>query len=596
MTDKLLIDDEYWPHPLRHIPNENPIATKHVVVAEISQPWGVESYRHIYTALAPPERVQELLNHPGGIGHNVTPTGPHPSPFRGTFHYEPGFSIWAGEVVPEGLEPLVIAWEAGGRTILVPDQGFLMTYGLVPRSVQSATGDLIHWDDVTRPQHDVVIAKMVSEYFFELKSEARVSIDLDYLRDYATVRNRSLIHVFYASNVGPARAEDRYILAGNVSQEFKLKGRLVDLRIAPQSKSQVLGQVWGVRRLLDPLYSPVTEGRWDYGRLVWPGIKGEVTLEGAQRLGLKYVYVKDEVLKYYEDYPEKYSISPESGSVSYGGQWSVSYCRRVMRDLIQLEIKKLYEGCPPDVVKHWHGYAVEPPTIHPVELGKLPNVAIRSKNIVYALVVLGEILSNIANTITGKNLTSIDFVKLSRDKLDYYGWQNEPSIATITCHIPLTIGKNTFLERCKDLNSLVIEGLDERNLRKLLLGVSVNSKHIKDFRGLKLLDVLIQYAITSRQTGLNFVSDSDEIERRWVDKYGTLKKGQHLETPIDILFILYDLRVSASHREKNIDELLVRLGIDHNSVVAGWGSALDRLYDTIRMALEKTSEVLRDIV
>jgi hypothetical protein len=31
-------------------------------------------------------------------------------------------------------------------------------------------------------------------------------------------------------------------------------------------------------------------------------------------------------------------------------------------------------------------------------------------------------------------------------------------------------------------------------------------------------------------------------------------------------------------------------------VVAGWGSALDRLYDAIGMALEKTSEMLRDIV
>jgi hypothetical protein len=122
------------------------------------------------------------------------------------------------------------------------------------------------------------------------------------------------------------------------------------------------------------------------------------------------------------------------------------------------------------------------------------------------------------------------------------------------------------------------------------------SQHIKDFRGLKLLDVLIQYAIISRQTGLNFVSDSDEIERRWGDKHRKLKEGQHLETPIDILFVLYDLRVSASHREKNIDGLLVRLGIDHNSMVAGWGSALDRLYDAIGMALEKTSEMLRDIV
>jgi hypothetical protein len=94
----------------------------------------------------------------------------------------------AAEIVPEGLEPLIVAWQAGGRTILVPDQGFLMTYGLIPRSVQSAT--------IERPRHDVVIAKMASKYFFERRSEARVTIDREYLQDYATVRNRSPIQVF----------------------------------------------------------------------------------------------------------------------------------------------------------------------------------------------------------------------------------------------------------------------------------------------------------------------------------------------------------------------------------------------------------------
>ncbi len=96
MADKLLIDDEYWPHPLRHIPNENPIATKHVVVAEISKPWGVESYRHIYTALAPPERVEELLGHPGGIGHNVTTTGHIPPRFVAPFIMSLGFLYGPG--------------------------------------------------------------------------------------------------------------------------------------------------------------------------------------------------------------------------------------------------------------------------------------------------------------------------------------------------------------------------------------------------------------------------------------------------------------------------------------------------------------------
>src|SRR5262245_50404854 len=199
----------------------------HVVVAEISKPWGDESYRHLYTALAPPERVAELLARPGGIGHEVTTTGPHPSSFRGSFDYEPGFSIWAAEIVPEGLEPLIVAWQAGGRTILVPDQGFLMTYGLIPRSVQSATGDLIHWDDIARHRQYVVIAKMVSKDSFELQSEARVAIDREYLQDYATVRNCSLIQVFYASNDGPLTTEDQDMLARKAGQEFKLKGRLV---------------------------------------------------------------------------------------------------------------------------------------------------------------------------------------------------------------------------------------------------------------------------------------------------------------------------------------------------------------------------------
>jgi hypothetical protein len=97
--------------------------------------------------------------------------------------------------------------------------------------VQTATGECIHWDDVTRPQHDVVIAKMISEYSFELKSEARVTIDREYLQDYATVRNCSLIQVFYASNEGPLTPEDQAILAGKAGQEFKLPGRRVDLSI-----------------------------------------------------------------------------------------------------------------------------------------------------------------------------------------------------------------------------------------------------------------------------------------------------------------------------------------------------------------------------
>jgi hypothetical protein len=594
MTSNVTISDDYWPYPLRQIADEKPLGSNLVVVAEISQPWGTESYRHLYTALAPPEALGQLLNHPGGIGHKVSTSGPHPARYQGSFSYEPRFAISANRAVSGDLEPLVVGWEAGGRTVLLPDQGFLMTYGLVPRSVQSKEGDVIHWDDPTTGQHDIVVAKMVSKFHYELQSEARVSIDRDYLQDYATVRNRSLVQVFYASNLAPLQAEEERLLCGNSMQEFKLKGRLVDIRIDLRDKTKLLAQVWGVRHVLDPAESPIIDGRWDYGELVWPGIEGVVTDRRTSRMWER-VYVRDDVLRPYEEYPDRYSIHPESGGVSFGGQWSVGHCRRVFRDLIQVDIKKLYEGCPPEVVRHWHDYAVEPPAGRLGEFDRVSNVASRSKRIVYALVAVGETLTALAARLTMEKVSSDDFVKLSRRELDYYGWWTGPCVPPITRHVPLAMGESAFGERCKDLNSLIIEGLSESKLRKLLAEMHVESKLIKDFGSLKLLDTLIQLATISRQSGLS-LSDCDELERRRKETVAALPKGKFLETPTAALFALYDLRINASHRSGDINELMQRLGIDPASTEAGWGEALDHLYDAVGAALEDISNLLCDFV
>jgi len=243
MDNQVSVKDDYWPHALRQLAAERPLAKKLVVVAEISQPWGAESDRQLYTALVPPESLEQVLNHPGGIGHEVTTTGPHPARFRGAFDYAPIFTIETNGAVPEDLEPLVVAWEAGGRTVLLPDQGFLMTYGLVPRSVQSKEGDVLHWDDPTKNVHDVVVAKMVSVTHYDLQSEARVSIDRDYLQDYATVRNRSLVQVYYACNQGPPGAEDEHLLRGRSVLEVTLRGRLVEIRRDLGDRSHLFAQV-----------------------------------------------------------------------------------------------------------------------------------------------------------------------------------------------------------------------------------------------------------------------------------------------------------------------------------------------------------------
>ena len=124
--------------------------------------------------------------------------------------------------------------------------------------------------------------------------------------------------------------------------------------------------------------------------------------------------------------------------------------------------------------------------------------------------------------------------------------------------------------------------------------MGVNSTFIESSRGLKILDVLIQYAILSKESGLDIISHSEEIGRRFLEKHAELELGRHLETPIDILFVLYDLRINAAHRQTNIDAHLRRLGTNYASVEAGWGRVLDKLYDDIGMALEKTTEILHD--
>jgi hypothetical protein len=78
-----------------------------------------------------------------------------------------------------------------------------------------------------------------------------------------------------------------------------------------------------------------------------------------------------------------------------------------------------------------------------------------------------------------------------------------------------------------------------------------------------------------------------------LEKLAELKSGEHLKTPIDILFLLYDLRIASAHRGGDLDKLLNRLGTDKSSVSAGMGELLDSLYDSVAEALEETTKLIK---
>lgn len=374
------VPDDWWPEWLRDFPAENPLIQTSVTAAEVETTHDEnQRYRRLFTALVPTKHLASVLTHRGAIGHEVRSSGPHPVPFRGKWGYAPRFWIDASGTSAVRLEPLVTAWRSANQTVLLPDQGFLMTYGLVPRIVNAADVPEMHWDDPSFPQPDVVVARPVSSYRFPDHTGAHVTVEREYLQDYSTIRGRALVQVYYVQRAGPPTEEITSLLGDKEVVELRLPGRLVDLRLVDWGGTTLaLAQVWGVRPLLEPGNAPVSAGRDDFGTLAWPGIAEAVTEESAMNISLlQPAYVRDDVLEIYEGWPE-YSIHPESGSVSYGNQWGVSYTRRVGRDLIEVEIKKLYEGNHADTVRHWHHHAVQPP----VDISRLrgeANVGTRAR-------------------------------------------------------------------------------------------------------------------------------------------------------------------------------------------------------------------------
>ena len=127
---------------------------------------------------------------------------------------------------------------------------------------------------------------------------------------------------------------------------FELPGRLLGMAVLKDKHYSVAPQfsrVWGSRLILRPKSRPITDAKDP--ELVWPGDTAPMTLARASQEWMD-GYVSDEVLREYESRPE-FDVHSESGGVSYNGWWATGYSSRIGRNHICVELKKLYEGCPP---------------------------------------------------------------------------------------------------------------------------------------------------------------------------------------------------------------------------------------------------------
>jgi hypothetical protein len=301
------------------------------------------------------------------------------------------------------------------------------------------------------------------------------------------------------------------------------------------------------------------------------------------------VYVDDRVLGNYEGRAE-FDVHPESGSVRFGTQWAVGFCERIGRDLIRLELKKLYEGVPAAVTRNWNGFAMSPPPDTSYETAQTtPNVAKRAKALTYALVGMGENLAALAQSVGLRDFAANKFVAPRRDDLDYRGWWSFGDAEAVARHIPKDMTRDAFLERVLSLTKLLIEGLSERSLRATLHAMCVPDAAIKEFRTLKLLDCVLRLSQVAHATGLRFAAADSSI---W-DRLST--DGTTPEQPILRLFALYDMRLLKAHRSEDQAKLaacLVRFGVDAAEAAAGYGLILDRVYDTLITELDRANETI----
>ncbi|QDC37280.1 hypothetical protein [Sphingobium fuliginis] len=583
------MDEDWWPDLLAHIPKEDPWAEPNLLVAEIrsfDDPW-LKGTRILWSALVPIAELEALEGKLIAFNYEVESTG-RPSPglnVAGTL--EPRF--WIGAYAAERhieFEPLIFGWGSHNNTALVLDPRFAMTYGLMPRGLADGS---THWDNLAEPEFDVAVISAPSVYEDLQHSGARAVIARDYLQDYLTLRGMALVHVYYENRRGERDDAIDALLGDEDRVCEKLSTREVDVQ--RRREGGFLAQIWGARVVAMPGALPITADPLEENGLVWPGIDSLVTKMVANRFRpWNHVYVRDSVLAAYEGKPG-FHVSPETGGVGYGNQWSVGPADRVGRDVIRLEIRKLYEGTPHRVVRHWNAYAITPtPDLLGAEGRKARNVGTRSKELVYAMADIGMMLCGIAAMFPLEAVGTEDYVGLDRAWLTYNGWWNGAHVEPITRHIPVDMSRSEFLSRCLDLDKVLVEALGERRLRRLVTAFGTPHDKIDKFRGLKLLDRIICLCQVAVDAGLAPWKSGEEVVARYA------QNGTDPAQPLAKLFALSDLRQAAGHRkdlDAEIAPALERFGLDLSATRGGWGLVMDQIYDQLSEQLAAIHETLK---
>ena len=412
-----------------------------------------------------------------------------------------------------------------------------------------------------------------------------ITIHRDYLEDYLSLKGCAAVAVFYEERYSFDDPDFDKVLGNREGAEFKLPGRTLLLtRVDKQTQKPAtqFTRIWGCRLILNPTRRPISNEQEPV--LLWPDHEKPVALKQAQEVFglLPQIYVRDEVLKAYEG-KDEFTVHPESGNVSYGSRWSTSRSYRLGRHHIVIDLKGLYEGTPPYVIRHFNKFSV--PKAEAERDRKVNgdcHIGQRSRDLIYTYLQFTESLTLLADRV-GLFLEQKDIGGFSKKEIEYHGWWTMETLKQLGYLVSLEITFPEFLGRCMDLFKL-LEHLKPGPLKQILKRLGMPKTEFSSLGTLRLLGTLCQLAKIAKDNGEDLIDDFTSIHADWDERV-------ELEE-LSPLFALNSLRnieghITGQDSQIRLEKALEVLGIDSQKTLNGWGYALDRVYDKLAIALSK---------
>lgn len=482
------------------------------------------------------------------------------------YEYKPSFWLYLSKSLGlKKTEPLAVSWCSGNHTTLMIDQGFISAFKLTPRLLN----DEVLWDDLKEPEYGVVKNKLVSEYEHRTHSESYVKIKKEYLGIYLDLRKKVAVQVFTIKKDIKIDEEISFLLQEN--KHFKEESKQVELSISRFDHKEHIAslEINGFKILFEECDEVKENAMGHY----WKGVEGLVTdWRARHEMPFEYIYVSDKVLEKYEADTD-YEVNPLSGSVSYRNQWSVSYCERIGKNAIKIEIKKLYEGNNSTVIDYWNMFSIDFS-----EIIEGDNIALKSERLVRSFFLFGRLFSKLFNHILGTNYSAKEIIGLDEEYIAYTGWTEFPEFKTVAQYVDLnSLSKDQFLARGKNLYILFGENLKEKPLRNIVNMLGFPASATQNLRSIKLLELIILYLQTAEESGLHPYHNKQILVDRALE-------NKNISSLVE-LSALNTIRQLDAHKSNDSKAKLYKalndFGIQPNAISNNYADACWQMYDSI---------------